>query len=92
MARVNIIKQTKTDGGRKNVALKRNARGWIKWGVGSGHDHIEWLENGRRRQQRAGVISAEALEAQRRKRLEIEAKRSGLQLAGFPLPVHKHSC
>jgi integrase len=84
MARVNIIRQVKRDGGWKNVALERAASGRIKWPSGPGRYLIEWRQNGKRLRQAAGVTPSEALEAQRRKRLELEAARSGLRLAGLP--------
>ncbi len=83
MARVNILKQVKTARGWRNVALKRDARGRIKWSSSSGRYIIEWRENGRRRRSAAGITPAEALEAQKRKRLEIEAAGSGLELSGI---------
>src|SRR5258708_7174955 len=82
MARVNITKQIKTAHGWRNVALTRDARRRIKWAVGSGRYIIEWRENGRRQRAAAGVTPAEALEAQKRKRLELGAKESGLELSG----------
>ena len=42
----------------------------------------EWRENGRRQRQAAGTTAAEALEAQRRKRLELEAKARGSGTVG----------
>ena len=41
----------------------------------------EWRENGRRLRAAAGVTPAEALEAQKRKRLELDAKGSGLEFS-----------
>jgi hypothetical protein len=82
VARVNIRKQVKTQHGWRNVALARDARRRIKWTVGSGRYILEWRENGRRRRAAAGVTPAEALEAQKRKRLELDAKDSGLELSG----------
>ena len=94
MARVNITKQIKTAHGWRNVALTRDARRRIKWTVGSGRYIIEWRENGRRQRAAAGVTPAEALEAQKRKRLELDAKDSGLELSGLDkdeesLPLQK---
>jgi integrase/recombinase XerD len=83
VARVNITKQIKTAHGWRNVALTRDARHRIKWTVGSGRYILEWRENGRRRRAAAGVTPAEALEAQKRKRLELGAKESGLELSGL---------
>ena len=94
MARVNITKQVKTQHGWRNVALARDARRRIKWTVGSGRYIIEWRENGRRQRAAAGVAPAEALEAQKRKRLELDAKQSGLEISGLDteaesLPLQK---
>ena len=83
MGRVNIIRQLKTGHGWKNVALERDARGRIRWN-GKSRYLIEWRLNGKRLRQRAGVTPSEALEAQKRKRLELEAARSGLRIAGLP--------
>ncbi len=82
VARVNITKQVKTQHGWRNVALARDARRRIKWTVGSGRYIIEWRENGRRQRAAAGVTPAEALEAQKRKRLELGARETGLELSG----------
>jgi integrase/recombinase XerD len=83
VARVNILKQVKTARGWRNVALKRDARGRIKWSSTSGRYIIEWRKNGRRLRSAAGITPAEALEAQKRKRLELEAGSSGLELSGI---------
>jgi len=83
VARVNILKQVKTPSGWRNLALKRDARGRIKWSPSSGRYIIEWRENGRRLRSAAGVTPSEALEAQKRKRLELEAGSSGLELSGI---------
>lgn len=83
MAHVNIIKQIKEDGRWKNFALDHDSRGYIKWSSAGGRYLIEWREKGKRKRQAAGVTPAEALEAQRRKRLELDAKKSGIQLLGL---------
>lgn len=83
MARVNITKQVKTQHGWRNVALARDARGRIKWSSRFGRYIIEWRESGRRHRAAAGVTPSDALEAQKRKRLELEAQESGLELAGL---------
>ena len=82
MARVNILQRLKTDTGWANVALGRNATGRIKW-PSRGHYLIEWRENGRRLRQSAGETPSDALEAQKRKRLELEAKETGLELTSL---------
>ena len=81
MARVNILRRVKTSRGWANVALKRNSKKRIQWPSG-GRFLIEWRENGKRLRASAGETPAEALEAQKRKRLELAAKASGLELSG----------
>jgi integrase/recombinase XerD len=81
VARVNIVRRVKTPKGWANVALKRNARGRIQW-PSRGPYLIEWRANGRRLREAAGDTPADALEAQKRKRLELEAKETGLELSG----------
>ena len=83
MARVNIAKQVKTQQGWRNVALARDAPGRIKWSSRSGRYIIEWRENGRRHRAAAGDTPSDALEAQKRKRLELEAQETGLELVGL---------
>jgi integrase len=84
MPRVNLTRQIKRDAGWKRVPLERDARGRIRWGNGEGRYLIEWRERGRRLRGAAGRTPAEALEAQRRKRLELEAKENNLELLGLP--------
>ncbi len=80
MARVNITRQVKTLTGWKNVSLDRDGRGRIKWGPGDGRYILEWYEGAQRRRQAGGTTPAEALEAQRRKRLELDARESNVEL------------
>ena len=93
MARVNILRRVKTSKGWGNVALKRNAKGRVQWPSG-GRFLIEWREDGKRLRASAGDAPVEALEAQKRKRLELGAKESGLELSGLAeedesLPLQK---
>jgi integrase len=83
MARVNLLKQVKSVTGWQRVALRKNAKGRVQWDRRGGSYLIEWREGGRRVRASAGVTPAEALEAQKRKRLELEAKKSGLQISGL---------
>ena len=53
-------------------------------GNGEGRYLIEWREGGKRLRAAAGGTPAEALEAQRRKRLELEARENNLELLGLP--------
>ena len=78
MPRVNILQRVKTAEGWANVALKRNAKGQICW-PSSGRYLIEWRENGIRLRQTAGETPSDAVEAQKRKRLQLEAKEAGLE-------------
>ena len=80
MARVNILRQIKTASGWQNTALERDDRNRIKW-PSRARFLIEWRESGRRRREAAGETPSEALEAQRRKRLELEAKATGLNVS-----------
>jgi integrase/recombinase XerD len=79
MARVNILRQVRTEKGWRNAALPRKQDGHIKWPT-RGRYLIEWRDNGRRLRKAAGVTPAEALEAQKRQRLELEAHSSGLSV------------
>ena len=81
MARVNILRRVMTSKGWANVALKRNVKRRIQWPSGV-RFLIEWRENGKRLRASAGETPAQALEAQKRKRLELDAKESGLELSG----------
>lgn len=80
MSRVNITRQIKNAAGWRNVSLDRDGRGRIKWGTGPGRYLIEWYERGQRRRRAAGTTPAEALEAQRRKRLELDAHEANIRL------------
>jgi len=77
--RVNILRQVRTDKGWRNAALPRKQDGPIKW-PSNGRYLIEWRENGRRVREAAGTTPAEALEAQKRKRLELDARATGLSV------------
>lgn len=79
MARVNILRQIRTEKGWRNAALPRKKDGRINW-PSRGRYLIEWRENGSRLREAAGTTPAEALEAQKRKRLELDAKQSGLSI------------
>jgi len=83
MSRVNLTRQVKTDDGWKRVVLERDSRGRVRWGSGEGRYLVEWRE-GVRRLRAAGATPAEALEAQGRKRLELEARENNLELLGLP--------
>ena len=77
MARINIVQQVRTEKGWRNRPLPRKRDGRINWPA-HGRYLIEWRQNGQRLRQAAGVTPAEAQEAQRRKRLELDAESTGL--------------
>jgi integrase/recombinase XerD len=77
MARVNIFCQVLTEKGWRNAALDRDEKGRIKW-PSRARFLIEWRESGKRKREAAGETPSEALEAQRRKRLELEAHATGM--------------
>jgi hypothetical protein len=92
VARVNILRRVKTSKGWANVS--RGMPGSAFSGPRGGRFLIEWRENGKRFRASAGDTPSEALEAQKRKRLELDAKDSGLELSGLDkedesLPLQK---
>jgi len=79
MARVNIIKQIKQGTKWTLRSIPRKESGNYDWtALPDGDYFIEWREDGRRRRQPAGDTAAQAFEAQRRKRHELEAFAQGL--------------
>lgn len=78
-ARVNILQRVKTEKGWTNRPLARTPKGSIRWPSG-GRFFIEWRENGRRLRESAGNTPSEALEAQTRKGLHLDANRNGFEL------------
>ena len=80
MARVNILQKVRTEKGWRHAALPRKKDGRINWPT-RGRYLIEWREDGRRLREAAGSTPSEALEAQKRKRLDLEAKSSGLAVS-----------
>ena len=84
MSRVNIVKKIKIDGNWKLLSIPRNAKGNYDWNaLPDGLYLIEWRAGGKRRRESAGVTAAQALEAQRRKRHELEGRKLGVP--GFEL-------
>ena len=77
MVHVNILQKVKSEGGWKNRSLPRDKRGRIKW-PSVGPFLIEWRESGRRLRESAGDTPLDALEAQKRKRLQLEAAKTGV--------------
>jgi integrase len=101
VSRVNIVKKIKIDGDWKLLSIPRNAKGNYDWNaLPEGLYLIEWRVAGKRRRESAGVTAAQALEAQRRKRHELEGRKlgvSGFELAGetpktpaLHVAVHKY--
>ncbi len=89
MVHVNILQRVKTPTGWRNTALKRDKRKRIVWPSG-GRFLIEWRDSGKRLREAAGDTPSDALEAQKRKRLELEAANTGLKFVDetepeFPL-------
>ena len=80
MARVNILKQIKADTGWKLVAIPRNKKGGYDWdSLPEGRYYIDFYQRGKRRRRAAGQTAAEALEAVRRKRHELEGRALGIE-------------
>jgi len=84
VSHVNIVKKIKIDGDWKLLSIPRNAKGNYDWNaLPEGLYLIEWRAAGKRRRESAGVTAAQALEAQRRKRHELEGRKLGVP--GFEL-------
>jgi hypothetical protein len=101
VSHVNIVKKIKVDGDWKLLSTPRNAKGNYDWNaLPDGLNLIEWRAGGKRRRESAGVTAAQALEAQRRKRHELEGRKLGVpgfELAGetpktpaLHVAVHKY--
>jgi integrase/recombinase XerD len=86
VARVNLLKRVKGDAGWRRVPLAKKSNGRIRWESSPGRYFIEWRENGRRLRAAAGSTPSDALEAQKRKRLELEAAESGLEVSAPQQP------
>ena len=79
MSRVNIVKRIKMNGLWKMFSIPRNAKGNYDWNaIADGRYYVEWYIGGTRRREGAGVTAAQALEAQRRKRHELEGRNLGV--------------
>ena len=76
MARVNIVKQIKVDGKWVLRSIPKRPSGHYDWNaLPEGTYFIEWRENGQRKREPAGITAAQAIEAQRRHRHELEGRR-----------------
>jgi integrase/recombinase XerD len=79
VSHVNIVKKIKVDGDWKLLSIPRNTKGNYDWNaLPEGLYLIEWRAGGKRRRESAGVTAAQALEAQRRKRHELEGRKLGI--------------
>jgi len=80
MARINILKRIKVDGRWKMVSIpRRKGSDNYDWkALPDGRYLIEWWERGKRRRQGAGLTTAEALDAARRKKYDLEGKALGI--------------
>ena len=79
MSRVNIVKRIKIDGRWKMFSIPRNGKGNYDWNaLADGRYYVEWYVGGTRRREGAGATAAQALEAQRRKRHELEGRSLGV--------------
>jgi hypothetical protein len=66
----------------------RDASGGYDWGaLPDGRYFVEWYEAGKRRRAKAGVMIAQAQEAQRRKRHELEGRKLGVPGYDAPSPA-----
>ena len=79
MGRVNIVKQVKVEGKWTLRSIPKKKSGHYDWAALPDGDYfVEWREDGQRRRQPAGNTAAQAMEEQRRKRHELEARSLGL--------------
>ena len=87
MPHVNILKKINTDGQWELRSIPRKPSGGYDWtALPDGRYFVEWREEGKRRREAAGVTAAEALEAQRKKRHELEGRKLGIPGYG-PAPA-----
>ena len=90
MSRVNIIKQIKIDGRWKLRSIPKTSKGTYDWAaLPEGEYFIEWHAAGKRRRSPAGGTAAQALEAQRRKRHELEGHKLGTLTVQAATPIAK---
>lgn len=84
MARVNVVKQIKVDGKWVLRSIPKKASGHYDWtALPEGTYFIEWRESGQRKREPAGITASQAIEAQRKRRHELEGRRWG----GAPVPA-----
>jgi len=76
MGRVNIVKQVKVDGKWTLRSIPKKKSGHYDWAALPDGDYfVEWRENGQRKREPAGITAAQAIEAQRKRRHELEGRR-----------------
>jgi integrase len=80
MPHVNILKQVKVSGQWRQVAIPRDEHGRSNWkSLPEGRYFIEWRERGKRRREAAGITTADALEAARRRKHILEGRALGVK-------------
>jgi hypothetical protein len=79
---VKILQRVKSESGWKNQALVRDRLGRINWPSG-GRFLIEWRESGQWLREAAGDTPTDALEAQKRKGLELQASKTDFTVNKF---------
>jgi hypothetical protein len=90
VSRVNIVKKVKIEGVWKLLSLPRNAKGNYDWNAfPQGLYLIEWYAGGKRRRESAGVTAAQALDAQRRKKHQLEGRKLGSRVLKTPVKPPK---
>lgn len=79
MARVSLLKQIKVEGRWKVVAIPRKESGGYDWNaLPEGRYYLDFWERGKRRKEAAGSTAAEAQEAVRRKKHQLEGRALGI--------------
>jgi integrase len=82
VARVSVLKQIKVEGRWKVVAVPRKETGGYDWNaLPDGRYYLDFWERGKRRRQAAGGTAAEAQEAVRRKKHQLEGRALGIETA-----------
>jgi site-specific recombinase XerD len=79
VARVSLLKQIKVEGRWKVVAIPRKESGGYDWNaLPEGRYYLDFWERGKRRKEAAGSTAAEAQEAVRRKKHQLEGRALGI--------------
>lgn len=89
VSHVNIVKKVKIGARWRLLAIPKTGKGGLDWGaLPEGRYYIEWYLAGKRRRAPAGVTASESLEAQRRKKHDLDGRelgRKGFEHAGEDL-------